>query len=243
MAFGSRLMLLWFCAAGARAAGARAVEGGASNATICEQARAVGCKCSQCEILRTEHMRRWAAAKDFDCDKALSDTCPPTEGLRRRRRVGNACFYVFEAAVVFAGCVLLWRDQAFAAHCVGAANLLLMVPISFYCFWVHLQHVHAEGLVFHPAFVAAYTVLLATVPAYTYRCRDDDDDDDDERDDERLVLAVNCLNDTLITLIWLLCAIHKFALVDGALALQRAIEATSADIRALQATAQRALLN
>ena len=41
----------------------------------------------------------------------------------------------------------------------------------------------------------------------------------------------------------LLCAIHKFALVDVAFALQHAIEATSADVRALQATAQRALLN
>jgi hypothetical protein len=40
-----------------------------------------------------------------------------------------------------------------------------------------------------------------------------------------------------------LCAIHKFALVDGALALQHAIEATSADVRALQVAAQRALLN
>ena len=41
----------------------------------------------------------------------------------------------------------------------------------------------------------------------------------------------------------LLCAIQFLALVDGALALQHAIEVTSADIRALQATAQRALLN
>ena len=41
----------------------------------------------------------------------------------------------------------------------------------------------------------------------------------------------------------LLFAIHKFALVDGALALQHAIEATSADVRALQVAAQRALLN
>jgi hypothetical protein len=241
MAFGSRLMLLWFCAA--CAAGARAAEDVASNATVCEQVRAVWCKCRRCALLQAEHMRRGGAAKDFECDKGMRETCPPTEGLRRRWRVESVCFYVFEAAVFFAGCVLLWRDQVFAAHCVGAANLLLMLPKSFYCFWVHLQHVHAEGFVFHPAFVAAYTVLLATVPAYTYRCRDDDDDDDDERDNERLVLAVNCFNDTLLALTWLLFAIHKFALVDGALALQHAIEATSADVRALQAAAQQALLN
>ena len=234
MAFGSRLMLLWFCAAGARAAGARAVEGGASNATICEQMRAVWCKCSQCEILRTEHMRRGGAAKDFDCDKALNHTCPPTEGLRRRRRVGNACFFVFEAAIVFAGCVLLWRDQVFATLCLCAAVLLLMHPIVFYCFWVHLQHVHADGLVFHPAIVAACTLLLSTVPAYAWRCIDDDDEFED-----RFILAVVCLS----TLALLLCAIQFLALVDGAFALQHAIEATSADIRALQVAAQRALLN
>ena len=239
MAFGSRLMLLWFCAAGARAAGARAVEGGASNATICEQMRAVWCKCSQCEILRTDFMRRGGAAKDFDCDKALSDTCPPSEGLRRRRRVRTACFCVFEAAIVFASCVLLWRDQVFATLCLCAACSLLMLPIVFYCFWVHLQHVHADGFVFHPALVAACTLLLNTVPAKAFRCLDDDDEDDDERDGEWLVLAMFFFG----TLSLLVCAIHALALVDGAFALQRAIEATSADIRALQAAAQRALLN
>ena len=232
MAFASRLMLLWFCAA---MPGARAAEGGASNATVCEQVRAVFCKCGRCVLLRTEHMRRGGAAKDFDCDKALSDTCPRTEGRRRRLRVEIACLVVFAAV----GCVLLWRDQVFATLCLCAAVLLLMFPTLFYCFWVHLQHVHADGFVFHPAFVAACTLLLNTVPAKAFRCLDDDDEDDDERDGEWLVLAMFFFG----TLSLLLCAIHALALVDGALALQHAIEVTSADIRALQAAAQRALLN
>ena len=226
-------MLLWFCAA--CAAGARAAEDVASNATVCEQVRAVWCKCRRCALLQAEHMRFGAPAKDFDCEKALSDTCPPTEGRRRRRRVEIACFVVFAAVVG----VLFLRDQDIAAVCVLTAVDFLTFPKSFYCFWLHLQHVHADGFVFYPAFVAACTLLLATVPAYTYRCRDDDDDDDDERDGEWLVLAMTYY----ATLSLLLCAIHALALVDAAFVLQRAIEATSADIRALQAAAQRALLN
>ena len=41
----------------------------------------------------------------------------------------------------------------------------------------------------------------------------------------------------------LLCTIRTLALLDAAFVLQRAIEATSADIRALQAAARQALLN
>jgi len=40
-----------------------------------------------------------------------------------------------------------------------------------------------------------------------------------------------------------LCTIRTLALLDAAFVLQRAIEATSADIRALQAAARQALLN